>query len=282
MKQKIPSGLWLLLPAVAMLLAFFLLPSLDILAKSVFDPNFTSEHFLKAIGRSVYRKVLLNTFQVALIVSTACVVIGYPVAYFIATQPRKRQFTYLFLIFVPLWMSILVRTYAWMVVLGREGILNTWLITLGITDEPVKMLYTTGTVYLAMIQILLPIQIITCFTAMSDINLDLIRAARVLGASKWQAIRRVFIPLSIEGTVSGFILVFMLTMGFFITPALVGGREDLMLGNLIEMNVGRLKWGFAAALAVVLLTVTMTCVVIFRKLSKHATRLLVGATSREV
>jgi len=267
---------WLIWPAILMLLAFFLLPTLDIVRTSVFDPDFTTKYFFKIYDRSVYMAVLWRTIKVSIIVSVLCAIIAYPVSYYIVQRPRKQQFYFLFLVFIPLWMSVLIRSYAWMVVLGREGVINTALIGLGLTDEPTRMLFTSGAVYIAMVQILLPIQIVTCYSAMSEIDLDLVRAARVLGAKPWQAIRRVFLPLSLDGTITGAIIVFMLSMGFFITPALVGGRKDIMLANLIEFHVEQLNWGFASAIAILLLVGTISCVIVINWLSRRFTRWLVG------
>lgn len=270
------SNHWLLLPAVLLLLAFFFIPTLDIIRSSVFDPDFTGEHFTRIYERSVYLRVLLWTIELSFIVSLLCAAIGYPVSYFLVQRPRSQQFYLLFLIFIPLWMSILIRSYAWMVLLGREGIINMALIGSGLTDEPVRMLFTTGTVIVAMIQILLPIQIVTCYSAMSEIDLSLIRAARVLGAKPRQALARVFIPLSLDGTFTGVSIVFMLSMGFFITPALVGGRKDLMIANLIDFQVNHLNLGFAAALGVVLLTSAIVGVIAIRWFSRWLTRWLIG------
>ncbi len=255
---------WLILPAFALLVGFFLLPSLDIVRSSLFDPDFTTKHFERIVDRSIYTTIFWRTLRVSLLVAVLAALVGYPVAYYISTRPRRTQFLLIFLIFVPLWMSILIRSYAWMVVLGRDGIINGALIGLGLTDEPVRMLFTTGAVYVAMLQILLPVQIVTSYGAMTEIDMDLIRAARVLGATPWQALRRVFIPLSLDGTLTGAIIVFMLSMGFFITPALIGSRQDLLLANLIETQVEQLNWGFASALGVLLLAGTIVTVALIR------------------
>lgn len=259
-------------PAFLMLLAFFLVPSAYIVQSSVFDPDFTLRHFTAAIGRSVYLQVLLRTVQVSLVVAALTAVIGYPVAYFINLQPRRRQVVLLFLIFVPMWMSILIRSYSWMVVLGRDGIINSALIGLGLTDEPIRLLFTTGAVYITMVQILLPVQIVACYSAMTEIDMDLIRAARVLGAKPAQAMRRVFLPLSLDGTITGAVLVFMLSMGFFITPALIGGRRDIMIANLIDFHVQQLNWGFASALALLLLVSAVVVVILIRTAATRAVR----------
>lgn len=267
---------WLLWPTLAMMLAFFLVPSLDIIRTSIFDPTFTSEHFVRFFTRSVYSTVFWKTIRISALVAIICAVVGYPVAYFISQRSRQNQFLLMFFIFVPLWMSVLIRSYTWMVVLGREGIINTALINMGLIEQPLKLLFTTGAVYVAMVQILLPIQIISCFSAMTEIDMDLIRAARVMGARPIQAFRRVFLPLSLDGTVTGALIVFMLSMGFFITPALVGGRKDMMLANLIDFHVERLNWGFASTIALVLLVGTICSILIVRYLSNQMLRRVRG------
>jgi putative spermidine/putrescine transport system permease protein len=265
---------WLLWPAIALLLGFFLIPSLSIIQASIFDPQFTTDNFARIVKRGVYVSVFLRTLEVSLIVSLLAAVIGYPVAYFINLQPRQRQFRLIFFILVPLLISIHIRSYAWMAVLGRDGIINSALIGLGLIDQPAQPLFTSGAVYVAMLQILLPIQIVTCYSAMTEIDLDLMRAARILGARPMQAVTRVFLPLSLEGTITGMIIVFMLSMGFFITPALVGGRKDQLLGNLIEFQVEHLHWNFASALGVLLLVGTIVAVVVIRSVGTLIVRRL--------
>ncbi len=269
-------GSWLIWPALILLTLFILAPAIEIFRASIFDPEFTTEHINRIVERDIYVTILWRTLKVSLIVSILCAFIAYPVAYFIVKRPRQQQFAFLFLIFVPMWMNILIRTYAWMVVLGREGIINSTMIALGLIDESIQMMFTSGAVYVSMIQILLPIQIVTCYSAMTEIDFDLVRAARILGASPYQAMKRVFLPLSLDGTITGMIIVFMLSMGFFITPALVGGPTDLMLANLIEMQVERLNWGFAATLAMLLFTSTLLFVLVIRYLSKMLTKSLGG------
>ncbi|MFP6824925.1 MAG: ABC transporter permease [Pseudohongiellaceae bacterium] len=267
-------GKWLIWPAIILLILFILAPAVEIFRASIFDPEFTTEHINRILERDIYLTILWRTIKVSLIVSILSALIAYPVAYFIVKRPRQQQFAFLFLIFVPMWMNVLIRTYAWMVVLGREGIINSTMIALGLIDESIQMLFTSGAVYVSMIQILLPIQIVTCYSAMTEIDFDLIRAARILGASPAQAMRKVFLPLSLDGTITGMIIVFMLSMGFFITPALVGGPTDLMLGNLIEMQVEQLNWGFAAMIAILLFFSTLIIVLVLRRISKMLTKSL--------
>jgi len=269
---------WLLWPALVLLALFFIWPTLDVARASIFDPDFTLEHFERVFTRSIYFTVLLRTLLVALEVAAICTLIGFPAAWIISRQPQKRQMMLLFALFLTMWMSVLIRSFAWVVVFGREGFVNSLLLALGLTSEPHQMLYTSSAVLVAMVQVLLPIQIVTCVGAMTEIDSSLVRAARVLGASPTQAFTRVVVPLSMDGLLTAFSIVFMMAMGFFITPALLGGRTDLLLANLIEQQVGQLKWGFAAALALVLLATTLLALALGRGVQSFA-RLLSRRTA---
>lgn len=246
-----------------------MLPLAVILEAALFEEGTASRHFARFLSSSLYLDVMQHTVVTSLVVASLCLFAGYPVAFFISRQPPRSRALLIFLILVPLWMSILVRTYAWMIVLGREGIINASLIALGFTSEPLKLNFTTGAVYIVMVQVLLPIMVMTCYAGMAQIDDTYIRAARVLGARPFVAFVRVFLPLSLEGAVSGFILVFMLSMGFFIVPALVGGPKDAMIANLIVTQVEQANWAFAAALALVLLAVTLFVMMLIRLLTRH-------------
>ena len=269
---------WLLWPALVLLVLFFVWPLIDVVRVSVFNPDFTFAQFERFFTRSVYFDVLLRTLWMSLQVAVLCTLIGYPVAWIISRQSRQWQFILMFCVFITMWMSVLIRSFAWVVVLGREGVVNGALQALSLIDAPVQMLYTSTSVLIAMVQVMLPIQIVTCLGALVDIDSGLLRAARVLGATPAQAFRRVAIPLSMDGLTTAAAVVFMLSMGSFITPALLGGRTDLLLGNLIEQQVEQLKWSFAATLAIVLLISTLVGLVLARGLQ----RIIRGFARRKV
>lgn len=263
-----PFGSALLLaPSALLLLAFFIYPLIQVLLSSALDPQFTLEHYERILERPVYLSVLWRTVEVSLGVTAFCFLLGYPAAYYLAhCSPRQRVYLFI-LVLLPLWTSLLIRSYSWIVVLGKNGVLNLLLMQLGLIDAPVQMLYTTATVYLAMVQILLPVTILTSYSVMMKIDDGLVRAARVLGASPWRAFTNVYFPLSLPGVVSGAIITFILSMGFFVTPALVGGRRDLMIGNLIEAQINQsVNIGFASTLGILLLATTIVIVMVFRAL----------------
>jgi putative spermidine/putrescine transport system permease protein len=252
--------LLVLLPAFLVLLVLFVYPLLGIVDRSVYRPRvgYTLEFYGQIWRVPVYMQVIGRTFQVSALVTLLCLGLGYPLAYLLVTlRPRVAQLL-LIVVILPFFTSIIVRTYAWMVLLGRNGIVNQYLAWLGLTDAPAPLLYNQGGVLIGMTYVLLPYMVLTVYSVMRGIDPGLIRAAHSLGATRWQAFRRVFLPLSLPGVAGGTLLVFILSLGFFITPALMGGPADVMIAMLIEREVEfTLNWSFASALAVILLGLTL-------------------------
>jgi putative spermidine/putrescine transport system permease protein len=258
-----PIILVLLAPAILLVGLLFILPLAGVMGLSVHDgTGFSLGPIRELFASRVAIVVLERTFLLALTVTSLCLLLGYPAAYFMSgLTPRVRAYL-TYLILLPFWVSILIRTYTWIVILGREGIVNTGLAALGLA--PVQILYTDLAVHIGMVQILLPIVIITCLASMLDIEKDLVRAARVLGASREQAFWKVFFPLSVSGAATGGLICFILCLGFFVTPALLGGRRSLIISNLIDLQVHQtLNWAFAAVLATALLSITLLCLGVF-------------------
>src|SRR5215470_5581004 len=243
-------------PALALLTVLFAYPVLRLMALSVEGGSLA--WYAKALGESLYLEVFWITFRIAMIVTAATLVLSYPVAYFLATTTRLGAALGFALVILPLWTSILVRTYAWMVLLGRNGIVNKSLIALGATDEPLALLHNELGVVVGMVHVLMPYMVLPIYAAMRRVDPDLLQAAEGLGAGSFRIFRRVFLPLSAQGIYAGCILVFVLSVGFFITPALLGGGRVIMIAVLIEQQVRDvLNWSFASALAVVLLVATI-------------------------
>ncbi len=258
----------LLLPALLLLLVLFAYPILRLLVTSVYDQgSFSLEHYQRIVQVDLYLRVMRTTFTIALQVTAICLVLGYPLAYFLSTLRARTARLLLILVLIPFWTSILVRTYAWMVLLQRQGVINRWLIELGLIDEPLRMMYNRIGVLVGMVHVLLPFMVLPTFAVMRGIDRDLIRAAQNLGATPLQAFLRVFFPLSLPGVAAGSLLVFILALGFFITPALMGGRTDIMIAQLMEDQIRtQLNFPFAAALGTVLLLVTLVIFVIYNRL----------------
>jgi ABC-type spermidine/putrescine transport system permease subunit I len=231
----------------------FLLPVVRLLLLSI--EGGTLGHFQKAVTGELYVTVFLETFRIAAIVTLISLLLAYPVAYVLSTASPRWVVVGLVFLMLPFWTSILVRTYAWMILLGRNGVINQGLLALGIVDQPVAMIYNTTGVIIGMVHVLLPYMVFPIYSAMLRVDRDLLLAAEGLGASGWSVLWRVFLPLTMPGVIAGTALVFILSLGFYITPALLGGGKVIMIAVLIEQQVRQfLEWGFAAALSILLLT----------------------------
>lgn len=242
----------------------FLLPVLRLLMLSV--EGGTLQHFHKAVTGELYVTVFLETFRIAAIVTVISLLLAYPVAYVLSTASPRWVLVGLVFLMLPFWTSILVRTYAWMILLGRNGVINQALLAAGLTDKPVALIYNTTGVIIGMVHVLLPYMVFPIYSAMLRVDRDLLRAAEGLGASGWSVFRRVFLPLTLPGVVAGTALVFILSLGFYITPALLGGGKVVMIAVLIEQQVRQfLEWGFAAALSILLL---VSAVLVYLGLSR--------------
>jgi len=246
----------LTLPALILLLLLFVLPLGRLFALSFAGGSL--EWYAKALTGGLYTTILLRTFEIAAIVTVCCLVIGYPVAFLLATTtPAWRAIGFAF-VMLPLWTSVLVRTYAWMVLLGRNGIINRLLIDTGLMDQPLPMLNSKMTVVLGMVHVMLPFMILPIYSAVTRIDPDLAKAARGLGASTLRVVTTIYLPLTLRGILAGVTLVFVVSLGFYITPALLGGGKVLMFAMVIEQQVREfLAWNFASALSVILLAVTL-------------------------
>ncbi len=253
--------LLLLAPTALLLGAAFIYPMSNVVLASFLVPELTARHFAQFLSTPLYSRILFNTIEVSLIVALLSAFVGYPAAYFLARIERRHRVVFIFLILLPLWVSILVRSYSWMALLGREGLANSILLGTGLVDAPLPMLYTTGAVYVAMVQIMLPIMILSCYSMMVEVEPDLVRAARALGATPTKAFWYVFFPQTLGGVRSGTMIIFILSMGYFITPALVGSRKDMMIGTLIVFQIDQLaNWAFASAIGIILLATTLAIV----------------------
>jgi len=252
---------------LAFLFLLFLVPVARLMLLSVEDG--TLAHFEKALTGGLYVRVLLGTLEIGLYVSAICLVLGYPVAHFLATtSPRWATVGFAFLL-LPFWTSLLVRTYAWMVLLGRNGVINRVLLESGVISEPLPLLYNTTGVLIGMVHVLLPFMVFPLYSIMRRVDRGLLLAAEGLGAPPWKIFRRIYLPLTLPGVLAGTTLVFVLSIGFYITPALLGGGRVLMIAVLIEKQVREfLDWGFAAALSVVLLAAALIVYAGFRRLMK--------------
>ena len=249
---------WLAWPAVGFLLLVFALPIGLFLAGSVLDPTPGGTQFARLLESKAFGQTLLNTFRIAATVTAVCVVLGFLVAVRIATLEKTVAAILIGLIVLTVWISLLVRNYAWMVVLGRQGLLSRLLQAVGLIDAPTSFLYNEFAVVVAMTHILIPYVIIPTVASLRAIDKSYVRAAMSLGARPTGVFRSVILPLSMPGVVTGAVIVFVMALGFYVTPALTGGRGQMMVAMLIEGAVSNeLNWGYAAAQALVLLAFTL-------------------------
>jgi ABC-type spermidine/putrescine transport system permease subunit I len=252
-------------PLLLFMLVFYALPVLSMLMRSVNDPSWTLSHYASLTGDTVFLKVFSNTLYTSLTVTAGALLLGYPVALSLVRAPRYAP-VILILILLPFWTSVLVRSYAWMVLLGRHGLINEALLAAGMIDQPLRILNTPLATQIAMVHILLPYMVLPIANALRQIDPSLARAASGLGATPWATFRQITLPLSMPGVAAGVLLVFVLALGFYITPAMVGGTREITLSMLISQQVDQLNWAYAATLSVVLLATALAIIAAFYRL----------------
>ena len=264
MGRRVATAL-LIMPGVAWLALFMILPCLIIFFYSFFergiyggiDYNFTLENFHRA-AEPVYFKVFLTSARIAGLATLIAVLLAYPAAYAIALAPRHRQTRYLILVMLPFWSNYLIRTYAWIVLLNREGIINKGLSGVGVIDEPLPILYNEFAIVTGLVYNYLPFVILAIYASLQRLNPEIREASEDLGAPAWRTFTRVTLPLTLPGVVAGAVFVFVLSIGNFITPDLLGGGRLLMVGNLIyDQFLSARDWPFGAALSLALIMIML-------------------------
>lgn len=255
-----PVNRWalLVLPAAVFLVVFYVVPLIDMSARSVTEPPGAGlSNYARFFEQEAYLRVLMNTFWIAVVTTVVCLMIGFPFAYLMAIVPGRIAGLLLIAVLLPFWSSVLVRTFAWQVILRDTGIINNFLVDVGVVAEPLPLVRTTTGVIIGMTHILLPFMVLPIWAVLRRVDPEYGRAAANLGASPATAFRRIVLPLSLPGVLAGCLLVFVLALGFYITPALLGGPRDQMISQLIVEQVDRrLDWGFATAMSVLLMTAT--------------------------
>ncbi|WP_428928880.1 ABC transporter permease [Marinibacterium sp. SX1] len=249
---------WMLvLPALAIMVIFYIVPVLGIWQISVTEPASGFGNFAKAAGSSAVQTSFILTFRIAAVTTIGCVLLGYVVAYAISNYAGRLTPLMLALVILPFWVSVLIRSFSWIVLLGRSGLVNDSLRGAGLIDSPLRLMHNEFGVLVAMIHVMLPFAILPMLTNMRGIPDAFVKAARGLGASEWTAFRQVYFPQTVPGVMSGALLVFVLSLGFYVTPALLGGGRVLMISEYITYQIQEfLNWGLGAALSVMLLIAT--------------------------
>ena len=261
------STVVLLGPPLFFLLLVFAVPLARVVWSSFFAPDFTLEYYRRMWSVPVYGRVFWITLKISALTTLLCVLLGYPAAYFLASvRPATRQLLLLSVI-VPFFLSVLVRNYVWMVLLQRTGLVNRTLLGWNVIGHPLELMYNELGVLIAMVNMLLPYMIFPVLSALLAIPSELSHASASLGAGAVRTFWRVTLPLTLPGVAAGGLLVFIVALGFFITPALLGGPKQMMISNLIEFSVRQvLNWPFAFALANTLLCGTLLLYFIYIRL----------------
>lgn len=268
-------------PLVLVFLVLLVYPVGQLLLLSVVsDGAFTLAKYRQLFDSSVYVDVMLITLKISLWTTVLSAVAGYPVAYLISSLQKDRKARWIFWVLLSFWTSFLVRAFAWVVMLGRNGVVNQLLTALGLQETPTNLLYSLSAVLVGMVHALMPLAVLTMLSVMENIDRNLPRAALTLGARPGTAFWRVYFPLSMPGVAAGAIMVFVTALGFFIVPQLLGGRKETMITQLIiEQVLQMLNWGFAGSISVLMLVVVLAVFALYDRLLGLST--MTGESARD-
>jgi putative spermidine/putrescine transport system permease protein len=256
----------LLLPCAAWIVIFFLVPLVLMTWRSLTHDGFSTAIYAELVTSPQYIKVTLTSLKIVSLTTVATLLIGYPIAYALTVSGGWTRIAILTLVTIPYWVDVIVRSFSWLIVLGDNGILNKTLMQIGLTGKPLPLLYNLVSVLLAMVQILLPMMIITLFGAMLRIDRKLLLAAKIHGASDFQAFRSVFFPLSLPGVYGACLLVFVIGFGFYVTPALLGSPAETMISQTIMIEASEnFDYERASAAGALLLLITIAIVMVYNR-----------------
>ena len=231
------------------------------------DGGYSMENYIRMAESKSYARIFVTTFQVSVLTTLICILIGYPLAYFLSRLPERAANLCMLTVLLPFWTSLLVRTYAWLVLLQKKGLINNWAIDLGLWDEPVKLVHNMNGTVIGMAHIMAPFLILPLYGSMKAISQDYMKASASLGATPAYTFRAVFLPLSLPGLFAGTLIVFVLCLGFYVTPAVLGGGKVIMVSMQITNNIELFfNWGAASALGVVLFLTTLSILLLSSRL----------------
>ncbi|MEG0831451.1 MAG: ABC transporter permease [Acidaminococcaceae bacterium] len=212
----------------------------------------------------LYVRIFLDTLVTALVTTALTFALGYPLAYTIAQLPKKWQQPGLILVMIPFWINFLIRSYAWVIILRSQGVLNTLLISSGLIDKPLALLYNDTAVMLGMVYALLPFMVLPIYVSIEQLDHRLLEAASDLGAKPWTAFRKITLPLTMPGIAAGSILVFISSLGMFVVPDVMGGAKSALIGNLIQNQfLSARDWPFGSALSIVLAILSLVLIILY-------------------
>lgn len=261
-------GWWLLLlPAVALVLFFYVAPIVQVLTISFTEPEPGFGNYERLLTSEGVQRVIFTTLRICLLTTFFALLLGYAIAYAITlASPRARSW-WILAVLVPLWISVLVRAFAWVTLLRRQGLVNNTLMQAGIISEPLPLVWNEFGILVGMVHYMVPFAVLPMLASMREIDMRLLAAARGLGASRGQVFRQVFLPLSMPGVIAAGVLVFIFSLGFYITPAILGGGRTLMVAEWIALQIlDLIRWGLGTMMATMLVVAIMATLLVFSRI----------------
>lgn len=264
---RVSVGWWLLLlPALLLVVVFYVAPILQVLAISVSEPEPGLGNYERLFTSSAVQRVIVTTLRICVITTGFALLLGYAIAYAITLASPRAKGWWILAVLVPLWISVLVRAFAWVTLLRRQGLVNNTLLDLGVIAEPLPLVWNEFGIIVGMVHYMVPFAVLPMLASMRDIDPRLLAAARGLGASRGDVFRRVFLPLSMPGVIAAGVLVFIFSLGFYITPAILGGGKTLMVAEWIGLQIlDLIRWGLGTMMATMLVIAILLTLVVFSR-----------------
>ncbi len=258
---------WLILPAFLLLVVFYIAPIVQVLAISVTEPEPGFGNYERLFTSGAVQRVILTTLRICVITTALALLLGYAIAYAITLATPWAQGWWILAVLVPLWISVLVRAFAWVTLLRRQGLVNNTLMEAGLISEPLPLVWNEFGIIVGMVHYMVPFAVLPMLASMKEIDPRLLAAARGLGASRGAVFRRVFLPLSLPGVIAAGVLVFIFSLGFYITPAILGGGKTLMVAEWIGLQIlDLIRWGLGTMMATMLVVAILVTLAIFSRI----------------
>lgn len=260
-------GWWLLiLPAFALLVAFYIAPIVQVLAISVTEPELGLGNYERIFTSGAVQRVIMTTLRICAITTVLALLLGYAIAYAITLASPRARGWWVLAVLVPLWISVLVRAFAWVTLLRRQGLVNNTLMNAGVISEPLHLVWNEFGIIVGMVHYMVPFAVLPMLSSMREIDPRLLAAARGLGASRGAVFGRVFLPLSMPGVIAAAVLVFIFSLGFYITPAILGGGKTLMVAEWISLQIlDLIRWGLGTMMATMLVLAILVTLAVFSR-----------------
>ncbi|MBR0658879.1 ABC transporter permease [Roseomonas oryzicola] len=257
----------LILPAFLLLVVFYIAPIAQVLTISVTEPELGLGNYERLFTSSAVQRVIETTLRICLITTVLALLLGYGIAYAITLARPRAQGWWILAVLVPLWISVLVRAFAWVTLLRRQGLVNNTLLGAGVIDEPLPLVWNEFGIIVGMVHYMVPFAVLPMLASMREIDPRLLAAARGLGASRGEVFRRVFLPLSLPGVIAAGVLVFIFSLGFYITPAILGGGKTLMVAEWISLQIlDLIRWGLGTMMATMLVAAILVTLLVFSRI----------------